>query len=42
MKLGVGGGIGRLIGVSFAFVTTKKWPLAALEGWPLVRGGGAI
>ena len=26
------------IGVDFAFGTSYQWPLAALEGWPLVRG----
>ena len=25
-------------GVNSAFGTPKRWPLAALEGWPLVRG----
>ena len=25
-------------GVNSAFVTPKRWPLALLEGWPLVRG----
>ena len=34
----IGGGVGRWLGVSFTFGTPKRWPLAALEGWPLVRG----
>ena len=41
--MAIGGGGSKLYvavdkGVNSVFGTSKRWPLAASEGWPLVRG----